>query len=530
MSQFQSPPRRAAMLIIMDGVGLNPSRINNAVAIAKTPNLDRLYSSNPVTVLEASGAAVGLPSGQMGNSEVGHLTLGCGTVLRQDLVVINDSIADGGFYTNDAIVAACDDALAAKRPLHLVGLVSDGGVHSHLDHLLALIETCRRRKVVPVLHMITDGRDTAPKCSTAYLAAIEEALTNAGGCIATVCGRYYAMDRDNRWERVQVAFDAMVRGVGATAVSAAEAINNAWNEGQTDEFIKPVIVDSSMNSSIYSASDKKVQGTTLMTQGDQVVFFNFRNDRPRELSRALMQADFAEFDRGDFDLVNLTTMTRYHDSFNCAVAFEKDNAEATLGKAVEAAGVAQFHSAETEKYPHVTFFFNGGREAPYEGEDRALIASPKVETYDLQPEMSAYEIRDAVSAAIQSGDYGFIVVNLANGDMVGHTGVREAVVEAVEVVDEIVGELVETAAANDFSVIVTADHGNADMLIDPVTGAPHTQHTLFPVACMVQDKVAWHLATGEGLSAIAPTLLQLMGIEKPEGMTGQSLLLGEKTH
>lgn len=522
MSQFQPAPRRAAMLIIMDGVGLNPSRINNAVAIAKTPNLDRLYSSNPVTVLEASGAAVGLPSGQMGNSEVGHLTLGCGTVLRQDLVVINDSIADGSFFSNDAVASACSGALAANRPLHLLGLVSDGGVHSHLDHLLATIEACRQRKVVPVLHMITDGRDTAPQCSTAYLAEIEAALQKASGQIATVCGRYYAMDRDNRWERVQVAFDALVHGVGATAESAADAITNAWADGQNDEFIKPVILNDTVGSAI--------SGSVLVEPGDHVLFFNFRNDRPRELSSALLQSDFAEFDRGDFKPAVLTTMTRYHDSFDCAVAFEKDKAEDTLGKAIESAGVAQFHSAETEKYPHVTFFFNGGQEEPYRGEERALIASPKVETYDLQPEMSAYEVRDAVLGAIQSNQFGFIVVNLANGDMVGHTGVREAVVKAVEVVDEVVGELVEAAAENDMSVIVTADHGNADMLIDPVTGAPHTQHTLFPVACMVQDKVAWHLATGAGLSSIAPTILQLMGIEKPSGMLGESLLLDEKTH
>jgi 2,3-bisphosphoglycerate-independent phosphoglycerate mutase len=514
MSKFQPAPRRATLLIIMDGVGVNPSRVNNAVAMARTPNLDRLYSSNPVTVLEASGAAVGLPSGQMGNSEVGHLTLGCGTVLRQDLVVINDSIEDGSFFTNDAFTSACQNAAAQKRPLHLLGLVSDGGVHSHLDHLLAMIETCRRNDVVPVLHMITDGRDTAPQCATAYLSDIEAALQRAGGLIATVCGRYYAMDRDNRWERVQVAFDAMVHGQGTTAKSVKDAIEAAWADGQSDEFIKPVIM----------------ADAPLIEPADQVVFFNFRNDRPRELSKALMQPDFAEFDRGTFEPVALTTMTRYHDSFDCAVAFEKDLADVTLGKAIEGAGVAQFHSAETEKYPHVTFFFNGGLETPYEGEERALIASPKVETYDLQPEMSAYEVRDAVLGAIDSEQYGFIVVNLANGDMVGHTGVPEAVVKAVEVVDEIVGELVDAAAAKDFSVIVTADHGNADMLIDPVTGAPHTQHTLFPVACMVQDKVAWHLATGAGLSAIAPTVLQLMGIEKPAGMGGQSLLLSEKTH
>jgi len=362
--------------------------------------------------------------------------------------------------------------------------------------------------------MITDGRDTAPQCSIAYLPEIEAALKKASGQIATVCGRYYAMDRDNRWERVQVAFDAMVRGTGTSADSVADAINAAWADGQSDEFIKPIIID----------------GAPLVESGDQVMFFNFRNDRPRELSRALMEQGFEEFDRTGFGPITLTTMTRYHDSFSCAVAFEKDKADVTLGKSIAAAGVAQFHSAETEKYPHVTFFFNGGQEEPYPGEERVLIKSPKVETYDLQPEMSAYDVRDAVLTAIKSGKFGFIVVNLANGDMVGHTGVREAVVRAVEVVDEIVGELVETASAHEFSVIVTADHGNADMLIDPVTGAPHTQHTLFPVACMVQDKVAWHLATGAGLSSIAPTVLQLMGIEQPAGMGGESLLLSEKTH
>ncbi len=514
MTTSVKPPRRATMLIIMDGIGMNPSKLDNAVALAKTPNLDELYSSNPVTVLEASGTAVGLPAGQMGNSEVGHLTIGCGSVLRQDLVVINESIERDEFADNEAIAGACKAAVQTGRPIHLIGLVSDGGVHSHLDHLVALIAACKKHKVIPMLHMITDGRDTAPKCSTVYLEQIERALGSANGQIATVSGRYYAMDRDNRWERVQLAFDAMVHGKGETGPSAEAIISAAWNNDKTDEFILPSIV----------------QGAELINAGDQAFFFNFRNDRPRELSSALIEAEFKGFERGEYQPIALTTMTKYHPDFDCPVAFEKDKPLSTLGAVVDAAGVGQYHSAETEKYPHVTFFFNGGREEPFPGEQRGLIASPKVDTYDLQPEMSAYEVRDRVLEAIKSDQYGFIVVNLANGDMVGHTGVREAVIKAVEVVDEIVGELVAAATDNEFSVILTADHGNADMLIDPVTGSPHTQHTIFPVACMVKDKVAWHLANGMGLSSIAPTIIQLMGLEQPETMGGKSMLLGEKNY
>ncbi len=514
MTSSAKPPRRSTLLIIMDGVGMNPSKLDNAVALAQTPNLDELYSSNPVTVLEASGAAVGLPAGQMGNSEVGHLTIGCGSILRQDLVVINESVESGTFADNSAIANACQAAASAGRPLHLIGLVSDGGVHSHLDHLIALISACEHYQVRPLLHMITDGRDTAPKCSNVYLSEIEPALARANGQIATVSGRYYAMDRDNRWERVQVAFDAMVHGKGNTGSSAEEVIRAAWEDGKSDEFILPAVLE----------------GAELIAGGDHAIFFNFRNDRPRELSSALIENNFDGFDRGEFQTISLTTMTRYHPDFNCPIAFDKDKPQSTLGSVVEAAGVGQYHSAETEKYPHVTFFFNGGREEPYKGEQRGLVASPKVETYDLQPEMSAYEVRDKVLDALTSDQYGFIVVNLANGDMVGHTGIREAVIKAVEVVDEIVGELVKTATENDFSVILTADHGNADMLVDPVTGSPHTQHTIFPVACMVKDKVAWHLSNGLGLSAIAPTVLQLMGLEQPETMGGKSMLLGEKTH
>ncbi len=505
-------PRQPVLLVIMDGIGLNPSPLNNAVAMAATPNLDQLFASNPVTVLEASGAAVGLPDGQMGNSEVGHLTIGCGAILRQDLVVINESIRDGSFSANPAISGACRAAAAAGEPLHLIGLVSDGGVHSHLDHVLALISCCQQHNVVPVLHMITDGRDTAPQCATRYLDEIEPALKAASGTIASVSGRYFAMDRDNRWERVEQAWQAMVNGVGGRAKSAREAIEAAWARGETDEFVKPTVIEG---------------GHTLARQS-HAVFFNFRNDRPRELAMALIDPAFAHFERPAFQPVSLVTMTHYHDSFDCPVAFAKDKPEQTLGAAIRDANVAQFHAAETEKYPHVTFFFNGGREQPFEQEDRGLSPSPKVETYDLMPEMSAYEVRDSVLAALQANRYGFIVVNLANGDMVGHTGVPEAVIKAVEVVDGVVGELVEAANVAGYSVILTADHGNADMLVDPVSGVPHTQHTTFPVACMIKDKTPWQLANGFGLSAIAPTVLQLMGIEQPATMTGQSLLLAER--
>lgn len=513
MSKPCAVPRQPTLLIIMDGVGLNPSRLDNAVALASTPNLDALYSSNPVAVIEASGAAVGLPSGQMGNSEVGHLTIGCGAILRQDLVVINDSVADGSFFANPAIVEACQLAKEKSRPLHLIGLVSDGGVHSHLNHLIALIETCRQQKVRPMLHMITDGRDTAPQCAQGYLPKIEEALLSAGGRVATVSGRYFAMDRDNRWERVERAFKTMVEGHGSKFGTAAEGIADAWQRNKTDEFIEPFIV----------------QGAECIASGDSAVFFNFRNDRPRELSSALIDPDFTGFARGEvFTGITLTTMTQYQPDFPCAVAFEKDRPGTTLGEVVAEAGIKQFHSAETEKYPHVTFFFNGGRETPFDGEDRGLINSPKVDTYDLQPEMSAYEVKDAVLNAIQSQQFGFLVVNLANGDMVGHTGVRDAVIKAVEVVDEVVGELVRAATDHGYSVVLTADHGNADMLVDPVSGAPHTQHTTFPVACMVKDKTAWNLATGGGLSDLAPTVLELMGLECPDSMSGTSLLLSEK--
>lgn len=503
------PPRRKALLIIMDGVGHNPSKLDNAVALASTPNLDRIYASTPTTVIEASGRAVGLPDGQMGNSEVGHLTLGAGRVLKQDLVKISDAIDDGSFFDNEALVEAVQSAKNADRHLHLVGLVSDGGVHSHVEHLLACVELCARHHVKPLLHMITDGRDTAPAIAASYLDAVEPALAAAGGDIATVSGRYFALDRDKRWDRVEKAWRAIVLGQGSRAETAHAAIKAAHAADVSDEFIEPTVL----------AAHEPV------IAGDTAVFFNFRNDRPRELAEALASENFEGFDRADAPCLSLTTMTRYHADYPYPFAFSRDRPEATLGQIVSEAGIRQLRSAETEKYPHVTFFFNGGQDAPFEGEERRLVDSPKVATYDLAPEMSARGITDGVLDGLCSKDFGLIVVNLANGDMVGHTGVREAVVWAVETVDVMVGELWDAALANGYSVILTADHGNADMLVDPVTGSPHTQHTTFPVACAIHDTVPHALGTGHALTSIAPTLLELMGLDIPAGMDGKSLLL-----
>lgn len=501
------------MLVIMDGIGVNPSRRDNAVALAETPNLDAIYAANPVCLLEASGAAVGLPDGQMGNSEVGHLTLGAGTILKQDLVKINDAIADGSFARNEALLAAIDTARTAERPVHLVGLVSAGGVHSHVDHLLALIELCAAQGVRPVLHMITDGRDTAPNASTETLGPVETALGKANGVIATVSGRYYAMDRDRRWERVEQAWRAMVLADGRSADSAAAAIDQARQAGENDEFIVPTVISGSHGQP---------------AAGDPFIFFNFRNDRPRELAEALSLEGFEAFDRQGVAAFPMTTMTRYESSYPFAVAFLRDEPDLTLGRIVSDHGLTQLRAAETEKFPHVTFFFNGGEDEPLPGEERQMADSPKVATYDLQPEMSAAAVTDGVLAALTAQEHGLIVVNLANGDMVGHTGVREAVIAAVETVDAMVGRLWQTAIDHGYSVVLTADHGNADMLLDPVTGEAHTQHTTFPVACIVHDENAWHLGCGHGLPSIAPTILQLMGLPQPDTMRGRSLLLEKR--
>ena len=441
------------LLIIMDGVGVNPSKLDNAVALANTPNLDNIYANNPTCLLEASGRAVGLPEGQMGNSEVGHLTIGAGTILRQDLVKIADAIDDNSFAENDAIVAAIQRCKAKQQALQLVGLVSDGGVHSHTDHLLALIDICSKNAVKPVLHAITDGRDTPPGSAKAFMSKVMPALEAAGGALATVSGRYYAMDRDKRWDRVELAWRAMVLGEGRHADALDSALRLADEQGETDEFLIPTVLDAH----------------EAWSTDTEVFFFNFRNDRPRELSEAIGLETFNAFERGDFSVVTLTTMTRYESTYPFSCAFTRDEPGVTLGQAVADADIVQVRSAETEKYPHVTFFFNGGKDEPLHNEVRLLVDSPKVATYDLLPQMSAPEVTDGIVNSLNSKEAGLIVVNLANGDMVGHTGVPQAVVKAIETVDDMVGRMWEASVANGYSIVLTADHGNADMLIDPVS-------------------------------------------------------------
>lgn len=505
----RSVPRRPTLLIILDGFGCNPSKLNNAVQEANTPRLDEYFSRNSHTTLEACGSSVGLPDGQMGNSEVGHMTLGCGTVIKQDLVRINDEIESGEFFTNAALVAAVEDAAEKQRPVHLVGLTSNGGVHSHINHLKALIKLCADHKVKPVVHMTTDGRDTAQMSALVFLAEIEPLLEECDGSIATVCGRYYSMDRDNRWDRTELAFNAMVKAEGRHSENARYAIEEAYARDETDEFILPTVLDNA----------------DLIHTGDNVIFFNFRNDRSRQLTAALSQDHFDGFDTGDFGGALVTCLTEYDPEFLLPIGYAPERPQATVASVVSRAGYKQMHVAETEKYAHVTYFFNGGKKKPFAGEDHIMVNSPDVSTYDLKPEMSAEGVADKVIEGLQSGEYGFILVNFANGDMVGHTAVRDAVIAAVEALDVQVGRVLDAAHEAGFSVILTADHGNCDEMVDPVTQEPHTQHTLYPVPCMVIDEDSWYLRPGGDLSSVAPTVLQLMGLQQPPSMTGKSLLL-----
>ncbi|MFZ1575199.1 MAG: 2,3-bisphosphoglycerate-independent phosphoglycerate mutase [Chromatiaceae bacterium] len=509
MADWPNVPRRPVLLVILDGFGVNPAKANNAVALARTPHLDRYFAFNPHTTLHASGRAVGLPDGQMGNSEVGHITLGSGCVIRQDLVLIDDAIADGSFFHNPALTAAARRAAELGRPLHLLGLVSDGGVHSHVNHLVALIELCRQQGAIPAVHMITDGRDTPPRSALGYLAEVEQTLATAGGAITSVSGRYYAMDRDNRWDRTEKAWRCLVEGLGEQAGSARAAIEQSYAAGQDDEFILPT----------------RITGGPRVEAGDCLLSFNFRKDRPRQTLSAFLQPDFKHFERGPFKPVEVTCMMRYDKNYEMPIAFHHESPGVTLGKILSDAGIRQFHCAETEKYPHVTFYFNGGHSEPLPGEDQYLIPSPRVDTYDLKPEMSAPEVATAVVEALGRQSYPFVVVNFANGDMVGHTAVREAVIAAVEALDREVGRVLDAAVAAGYAVILTADHGNCDEMVDPVTQTPHTQHTLYPVPCLVIDPVPWNLSIGAGLDAIAPTVLALMGLPKPAAMHGHSLLL-----
>ncbi|MBX3069609.1 MAG: 2,3-bisphosphoglycerate-independent phosphoglycerate mutase [Thermomicrobiales bacterium] len=518
-----TPSLSPVVLVILDGWGNGQDYPGNAVLAADTPVMDRLKATYPTTALKTSGLAVGLPEGQMGNSEVGHLNIGAGFVVYQWITRIDQSIEDGSFFENRALVGSIERALANGTALHLVGLAGEGGVHSHSRHLEALLSLAGAHGLRRVyIHAITDGRDTSPTSGNGFVRDIQDHCQRLGlGRIATVSGRYYAMDRDKRWERTQLAYNTMTLGNGPTYTSAGAAIEASYRAGVTDEFIIPC--------SIVPPGTEPV----TIGPGDEVILFNFRSDRCRQLVQALTLPDFSGFQRTS-DLpssIHVTTMTRYQEGLPVAVAFEPHDVEMPLARVISEAGLSQFHTAETEKYAHVTFFLNGGREEPFPGEDRNLVPSPKVATYDLQPEMSAIGVTDGVVAAIESGTYAFIVVNFANGDMVGHTGDFAAAVRAVETVDACLGRIIAALAKAGGSALVTADHGNSEEMIDLATGGPMTAHTLNPVPCVLvtPDSSPYRHATlrDNGILAdIAPTLLQLLGLPKPPQMTQSSLVEG----
>ena len=511
---------RPVVLVIADGWGLRQEAEGNAVLAADTPIMDRLLASYPRATLHCSGEEVGLPAGQMGNSEVGHLNLGAGFIVYQWITRIDRAIADGSFAGNTALYGAFARARANGGRVHLMGLVSDGGVHSHARHLDALIDLAQARGATDVLiHAFTDGRDTSPTSGLDSIQRLESKLARAGiGRIASVTGRYYAMDRDHRWERTSAAFNAMVHGQGQTSATASAAIDSNYERGRTDEFIEPtVILDAA------GAAQK-------MGPDDAVILFNFRSDRGRQLTEALSVPNFVGFDRGEFQPPSpIVTMTTYDASLPVEVAFPPHDVEFPLARAISDDGMTQLHTAETEKYAHVTFFLNGGREQPFPGEDRALVPSPKVATYDLQPQMSATAVCDGVVRAIAEGAYDFIIVNFANCDMVGHTGVFDATVTAVETVDRCLGRILEALEPTSGVALITADHGNAEMMIDPHTGGPFTAHTTNPVPVVLWSRddspLRRSILRQDGvLSAVAPTVLDLLGIQPPASMDQKSLI------
>lgn len=503
---------KKAILIIMDGWGLGKNKHTDAIQQANVPFVTSLYNKYPHTTLVTCGEAVGLPDGQMGNSEVGHLNLGAGRIVYQELQRINVAIRDGSFAKNEQLLAAIHKAKNANRPLHLLGLVSNGGVHSHINHLKAICNVCKEQGLTQVyIHAFTDGRDCDPKSGLGFLEDLQQFLTTSVGEIASVSGRYYAMDRDKRWERIQLAYDAMVMGKGNTADSAAQAIQQSYQADITDEFIKPTVI----------VNNKRPIAT--IQDGDVAICFNFRTDRCREITDVLTQNDHLDYQMHALK-IDYTTMTEYDKTFkNVHVIFENDNLNNTLGEVLATAGKKQIRIAETEKYPHVTFFFSGGREVPFEGESRIMVPSPKVATYDLKPEMSAVELTDKLIPEIEKGNTDFICLNYANADMVGHTGVLSAVIKAVETVDACVKRVVEAALKQDYVIFLTADHGNADNMIND-DGTPNTQHSLNLVPLFVIDN-KWHgnLRPGK-LGDIAPSILTMMQLPIPKEMTGNILV------
>ena len=501
------------MLVIMDGWGLGAVKQSDVIQHAHVPFVNSLYSTYPNSTLITCGESVGLPDGQMGNSEVGHLNLGAGRIVYQELQRINVAIRNGEFQQNSTLLSAIDYAKKNKKDVHLMGLVSDGGVHSHINHLKAITDVCKSEGLQNVyIHAFTDGRDTDPKSGLGFIQELENHLSTSVGKIASICGRYYAMDRDKRWERVKLAYDALVNGKGKLATRSIAAIQESYAEGVSDEFIQPIILTNSLH-----------QPLAIIKEGDAVICFNFRTDRCREITEVLTQKDFP--DQGMKKLtLEYTTMTEYDSTFNHVhVVFTNDNLTHTLGEILEQHGKTQIRIAETEKYPHVTFFFNGGREEPFKGEKRIMAPSPKVATYDLKPEMSAYELTDLIVPEIKNKTADFICLNYANADMVGHTGSWEAAKKAVETVDACVKRVVEAAIENGYTVFLTADHGNADYMINE-DGSPNTAHTLNPVPLFIIDK-EWRGSVKKGkLGDIAPTILHFMSIPIPSEMTGEVLV------
>jgi len=497
----------------MDGWGLGKVASSDAIQNAKTPFVSSLYSKYPNTTLTTCGEAVGLPDGQMGNSEVGHLNLGAGRIVYQELQRINVAIRDGSFAKNEILLNAIRFAKKNNKPLHLLGLVSDGGVHSHINHLKAIIDVCKKEDLSDVfVHAFTDGRDCDPKSGLGFIKDLQAHLNNSVGKIASVSGRYYAMDRDKRWERIKLAYDALVNGLGEKATDAIAAVENSYSKNVTDEFIKPTVV---------VAEDQKP--LAVIKDGDVALCFNFRTDRCREITQVLTQMDLPDHGMKKLSL-HYTTMSEYDQTYkDVNVVFDTDNLSNTLGEILEQHGLKQIRIAETEKYPHVSFFFSGGREKPFDGEKRIMIASPKVATYDLKPEMSAYEVTDALLPEIKNKTADFICLNYANADMVGHTGVWEAAIKAVETVDNCVGQIVTAGLENGYTIFLTADHGNSDYMINE-DGSPNTAHTMNPVPFFIIDK-EWRGKIKQGkLGDIAPTILTMMQLPIPKEMTGEILI------
>ncbi|HPU64019.1 MAG TPA: 2,3-bisphosphoglycerate-independent phosphoglycerate mutase [Mobilitalea sp.] len=510
--------KKPTVLLVLDGYGLNEKTEGNAIAQAKTPVMDRLMNEYPFVKGNASGMAVGLPEGQMGNSEVGHINIGAGRIVYQELTRITKEIQDGTFFENPALMAAVENCKKNNSDLHLYGLLSDGGVHSHNTHLYGLLELAKRNGLKNVyVHAFLDGRDTPPASGKGYIEELLEQMRIIGvGKIATVMGRYYAMDRDNRWDRIEKAYRAMVYGEGETAENPVVAVQDSYNKEIYDEFVIPTVV---------LENGKPV---ATIKDNDSIIFYNFRPDRAREITRVFCEEDFTAFNRGEKRLnVTYVCFSEYDITIpNKLVAFHKISIDNTFGQFLAQHNMTQLRLAETEKYAHVTFFFNAGVEVPNEGEDRILVNSPKVATYDLKPEMSVYEVTDHLVEAIKSGKYDVIVANFANPDMVGHTGILEAAIKAIEAVDECVGKVVDALLSVDGVMFVCADHGNAEQLIDYNTNEPFTAHTTNPVPfILVNYDKDYTLAEGGCLADIVPTLIEIMGMEKPEEMTGRSLLI-----